>query len=213
MQAVFVFGGIGAGKTTLSQMLARALNTPLVREPVDENPFLPHYAVDQTRWAFTCQTYYYLQYVREYRSVVERGHPQPAAQMVIDAGAPTNIHVYGRYMREQKIVTTDEFALYETLTGIIAAQYQYPEPSVIVHAIAPLETCLQRVRMRGREFELSGHTQDYVRRVAHYTDEMVDRYGRSGVPVVTYDTLKWDARVPEGISELVGALSRFDSLR
>lgn len=195
MHAIFVFGGIGAGKTTVATALASTLGIPLVREPVDENPFLPLYALDRARWALTCQTYYYLQYVREYErtlansslQTMEPDTPASESTVVIDAGAPTNRYVYARYMREHGLVTVDEYALYETLARMMDAQFAYPEPSSIVYVDVPADEAMRRLRARGREFELAGHTGDYVRAISGYTKEMREVYRARGVPVHAYD--------------------------
>ncbi len=214
MRAIFVFGGIGAGKTTVARALASALGAPLVREPFDENPFLPLYAQDRARWAFTCQTYYYLQYVREYERTLREMPRQLALlkgdpvepMVVIDAGAPTNKHVYARYMREHGLVTPDEYALYETLTAMMDAQYVYPEPTEIVYVNPTLDIALDRLWTRGRDFELAGHTPDYVMPIAMFTEDMLAHFRSRQVPIVEFDSSQHDVRAPDGIAVLMRAL-------
>ncbi len=202
---VFILGAVGVGKTTVAQVLASQLESSvLVPEPVDDNPFLPDYARDQARWALACQTYYYLQYVRIYQTVTAQ-HPD-AAIAVIDAGAPTNTRVYGRYMHERALVTPAEFRLYETLTEIIRAQYDYPEPSAIVSVEAPIETCYARLSARGRAFEILGHSREYVAAIHAYTRDMVFEYVRRGIPVIHVDAERHDARTAEGSARLLTAV-------
>jgi deoxyadenosine/deoxycytidine kinase len=181
MQITFIFGAVGAGKTTYAQQLAaRHPDAILVPEPVDDNPFLPLYARDRTRWALACQAHYYLQYVRAYATATAG---RTATRIFIDAGAPTNLHVYGRYLREHAIVTPDEYRLYETLTGIIAAQYAYPQPTDIISVEAPLDVCMARVQARGRDYELDGHGEDYLAALYQYTADMVAMYEAAGAKV------------------------------
>jgi deoxyadenosine/deoxycytidine kinase len=189
MHPIFVFGPVGAGKTTVAQALATALpDALLIPEPVDDNPFLPRYAVDRARWALACQTHYYFAYVRACEPLAAR-NPTYA---VIDAGAPTNTHVYGRYL--QSLVTPDEYALYQTLTTLIAERYAYPAPACIVSVEAPLQVCIARLQARGRGFELAGHTQEYLAALHSYTADMVAHYAAQGVPVVRVDAAAQDVR-------------------
>lgn len=186
MQTTFIFGAVGAGKTTYAQNLAAEHpDALLVAEPVDENPFLPLYARERSRWALACQTHYYLQYVRAYATAIAGKKP---ARIFIDAGAPTNLYVYGRYMYEHAIVTSDEYRLYETLTGIVAAQFAYPQPTDIISVEAPLEVCMERVQSRGRDFEIDGHSKDYLTTLYVYTAEMVSMYEAAGVPIRRINT-------------------------
>ncbi|MGB6525823.1 MAG: deoxynucleoside kinase, partial [Candidatus Acidiferrales bacterium] len=48
-------GPIGAGKTTLAQLLALHLGATLILEDVDGNAFLPDFYADKDRWAFSTQ--------------------------------------------------------------------------------------------------------------------------------------------------------------
>jgi deoxyadenosine/deoxycytidine kinase len=205
MTAVFVFGPVGVGKTTIAQALAAHVpGAALVPEPVTDNPFLPLYALDQARWALACQTRYYLDYVRAYVSVADAQPPR----VIIDAGAPTNAHVYARYMREQGIVTPDEYELYEMLTRIIHDRFAYPEPALIISVEASLATCAARLHTRGRAFELAGHTPAYLAAIHAHTQAMVAAYAAAGVPVLHYDAERWDARREDGIAALVQAVLR-----
>jgi deoxyadenosine/deoxycytidine kinase len=206
MIPVFIFGPIGAGKTTVAQALAtRIPGALLVPEPVEHNPFLPLYAVDQRRWALACQTRYYLDYVRICTETLAQARPAIA---LIDAGAPTNLHIYGRYMHEHAIVTPDEYRLYVALTSIIGQHYAHPQPSVIVSVEASVETCYARLLARGRDFELAGHTRAYVEAIHHYTAEMIAFYAQAGARVIRCDVERADTRAGEGLDEIAAALSR-----
>jgi deoxyadenosine/deoxycytidine kinase len=202
---IFIFGPVGAGKSTAAHALAARLpGALLVPEPVDANPFLPLYAVDQARWALACQTHYYLQYAQAYADALAQAQP---AYALVDAGAPTNRHVYGRYLREQAIVTPDEYALYETLTDIMAAHYAYPQPAVILSVEASLECCYARVQGRGRAFEVAGHSRAYIAAIHRYTGEMIAMYATAGARILRFDAERWDARSEAGGAALAALLA------
>lgn len=52
LQLIAIEGNIGAGKTTLSKMIANDFNAKLVLERFADNPFLPKFYEDQARYAF-----------------------------------------------------------------------------------------------------------------------------------------------------------------
>ena len=54
---VAVEGNIGVGKTTLVKLLAKILRLRPIFEPVDSNPYLTDYYLDQRRWAFPMQVH------------------------------------------------------------------------------------------------------------------------------------------------------------
>lgn len=55
---IAVEGPIGAGKTTLATMLSHELNLPLVKEIVEENPFLASFYQDIDEWSFQLEMFF-----------------------------------------------------------------------------------------------------------------------------------------------------------
>ena len=56
---IAVEGAIGAGKTTLATMLSKELNLPLVKEIVEENPFLASFYQNIDEWSFQLEMFFY----------------------------------------------------------------------------------------------------------------------------------------------------------
>ena len=65
---IAIAGNIGAGKTTLTKMLAKRYGWKAHFEPVDNNPYLEDYYKDMTRWSFNLQIYFLN---KRFRDVVE----------------------------------------------------------------------------------------------------------------------------------------------
>lgn len=55
---IAVEGPIGAGKTTLASMLAEELNLPIIKEIVDENPFLAKFYQNMDDWSFQLEMFF-----------------------------------------------------------------------------------------------------------------------------------------------------------
>ena len=55
---IAVAGNIGAGKTTLSELLAKHYKWTAHYEDVDENPYLNDFYNDMQRWSFNLQIYF-----------------------------------------------------------------------------------------------------------------------------------------------------------
>ena len=68
---IAIAGNIGAGKTTLTKMLAKRYGWIAHFEPVDNNPYLEDYYNDMTRWSFNLQIYFLN---KRFRDVVEISH-------------------------------------------------------------------------------------------------------------------------------------------
>jgi deoxyadenosine/deoxycytidine kinase len=59
MPLIAIDGPIGAGKTSLSRLLAVELGARLLLEVVEENPFLAPFYSDPERYAFSVQTFFF----------------------------------------------------------------------------------------------------------------------------------------------------------
>jgi deoxyadenosine/deoxycytidine kinase len=54
-----IIGPIGSGKSTLTQLLSNYYSAPIVKEPVEHNPFLPLFYQDKKKFALVCQNAFY----------------------------------------------------------------------------------------------------------------------------------------------------------
>ena len=55
---IAIVGNIGAGKTTLTELLAKHYHWEPQYEAVDDNPYLEDFYQDMKRWAFNLQIYF-----------------------------------------------------------------------------------------------------------------------------------------------------------
>lgn len=151
---ICVTGNIASGKSTLADLLAARLpDAVAVPEPHTANPFLPPYLRDPVRWAFTAQLRYYHDYVRVLREALP---PTPIPRyLVVDAGPWTNRLVYARYAEAHALMTKDEYAFYQTMTGVIDTAHDTPEPSAYLFSETSTRVCWERMRRRGWAYQAS----------------------------------------------------------
>ena len=55
---IAIVGNIGAGKTTLTGLLAKHYGWEALYEEVDDNPYLEDFYSDMKRWSFNLQIYF-----------------------------------------------------------------------------------------------------------------------------------------------------------
>ncbi|EOW9530570.1 deoxynucleoside kinase [Bacillus cytotoxicus] len=156
---ITVEGPIGVGKTSLAKEISTHMQLHLLKEIVDENPFLGKFYENIEEWSFQtemfflCNRYKQLEdinkkYLNQYKPVVADYH---IFKNLIFASRTLKDVQYEKYMQIYRILTQD-----------------MPVPNVIVYLTASLETLQKRIAMRGREFEknidpnyLLQLTQDY----------------------------------------------------
>ncbi|QJC53700.1 deoxynucleoside kinase [Paenibacillus albicereus] len=141
---IAVEGPIGAGKTTLATMLAEAWGYPLVKEIVEENPFLDKFYQDMDDWSFQLEMFFLC---NRYKQLEDAVIPRLAGGQAI----VSDYHIYKNLIfseRTLKGVKRDKYRhIYHVLTDDL------PKPNVIVYIRASLDVLLERIAKRGRSFE------------------------------------------------------------
>jgi deoxyguanosine kinase len=142
---ITVEGPIGVGKTSLAKAISEHFHFHLLREIVDENPFLDKFYDDIEEWSFQtemfflCNRYKQLEdidkyYISQNKSVVADYHI--LKNIIFAKRTLKNEQQYNKYLKIYDILTSD-----------------MPRPNVVIYLNASLDTLLKRIEKRGRDFE------------------------------------------------------------
>jgi deoxyadenosine/deoxycytidine kinase len=207
LKNICVLGNIGSGKSTLTRFLASAIpNSIAIPEVFDTNPFLARYAVDPPRWAFTNAVRYFYDYARVFHELTE-GHTY--AHHFIDAGGTTNRYIYGRYLLNEMLVTPEENAFYETLTGVFQAVFAYPEPDGYIFLNATPQVCFERMKARGWKYQTENMGLDYLVGLERYFRELRDSLFNRRVPLLELDSGTLDFTKERGRTDTLARIEPF----
>lgn len=143
---VAVAGNIGVGKSTLVKMLCERLQWAPFYEPVSENPYLADFYADMAAWAFHSQVFFLTRRLRIHYELSQ--HPGSVVQdrsLYEDAEIfAQNLYLQG-FMQERDYLSYRE--LYETAVQLL------PPPDLMIYVRASVPTLLNRISMRGRDYE------------------------------------------------------------
>lgn len=152
---IVVEGCIGAGKTTLSKMLAEDCNAELVLERFADNPFLPRFYKDPVHYAFPVEMTFLMDRFQQLKQLLS------ARDMFKD-------FVIGDYFIDKCIIfaknnlLSDEYNLYKTVFDTISDFL--PKPDLILYLYNDTEHLLQNIALRGREYE-KDITAEYLQNI------------------------------------------------
>jgi deoxyadenosine/deoxycytidine kinase len=149
---IVIEGNIGAGKTTLASMIARDCNAKLILERFADNPFLPKFYNDPTRYSFPLELSFLADRYRQLKE--ELVEPDLFKSFTVADYYFMKSLVFSSQTLEQ-----DEFSLYRQIFYIIYSSL--PKPDLYVYLHVPPERLLKNIAMRGREYEKS-ITADYL---------------------------------------------------
>lgn len=195
-------GPIGVGKTAFAELVAKRLQARLVREVVEENPFLERFYRDMRGYAFQTQLFFLLSRHRQLQEVFQSG-----IMMVEGALVPEQAVVSDYLFEKDRIfatlnLTEHELALYYRIYDLI--KRDVPKPDLVVYLQARVEVLLARIKQRGRPFE-ADIDPDYLGTLANLYNSFFLHYEEAPVLIVNTDRLDFVAN-QDDFEELLRAI-------
>ncbi len=170
---IVVEGPIGVGKTTLAGMLADELQAKLIRERVEENPFLKRFYEDPEKNSFSTQLFFLLTRYQQQRDL--------AQQELFNQTTVVDYLFAKDRLFAQVNLDSDELSLYRQLFALLDARI--PKPDLVVYLEARLDVLLARIRKRAKDYE-QRITPSYVEKVAEAYREFFFNYDETPLLVV-----------------------------
>ncbi|MDP7993281.1 deoxynucleoside kinase [Bacillus sp. MHSD_36] len=196
---ITVEGPIGVGKTSLAKEISTHMQLHLLKEIVDENPFLGKFYEDIDEWSFQTEMFFLcnrykqledinIKYLNQRKPVVADYH---IFKNVIFASRTLKDSQYDKYMQIYRILTQD-----------------MPVPNVIIYLTASLETLQRRIAMRGREFE-KNMDPNYLLQLTKDYETAMDAFKKDhpDIPVLKFNGDDMDfVKNPDDLNVILSAL-------
>ncbi|PGQ24837.1 deoxynucleoside kinase [Bacillus cereus] len=196
---ITVEGPIGVGKTSLAKEISTHMQLHLLKEIVDENPFLGKFYEDIDEWSFQTEMFFLcnrykqledinIKYLNQRKPVVADYH---IFKNLIFASRTLKDSQYDKYMQIYRILTQD-----------------MPVPNVIVYLTASLETLQKRIAMRGREFE-KNMDPNYLLQLTKDYETAMDAFKKDHpeIPVLKFNGDDMDfVKNPDDLNVILSAL-------
>lgn len=145
-QFIAIEGNIGAGKTTLSRMMAQDFNCRLILEQFAENPFLPHFYENPERHAFTVELFFMTERHKQLQDEV-------AQQQLFQQSVVADYFFLKTLLFARNNLNEAEYRLFQRLFHILNANA--PKPDLLLYLHRPVESLIANIQTRGREYEQS----------------------------------------------------------
>lgn len=143
---VTIEGNIGAGKTTLANILSKEFNARLILEEFAENPFLPKFYESPEQYAFPLELFFMAE---RYKQLKELLQTKDMFQTVT-----VSDYLFTKCLLFAKVNLPDEeFRLYQKLFDIINPQIL--QPDILIYLHSPVSKLQENIKKRNRKFEQS----------------------------------------------------------
>jgi deoxyguanosine kinase len=197
---ITVEGPIGVGKTSLAKAISEHFQFALLKEIVDENPFLGKFYDNIEEWSFQTEMFFLC---NRYKQLGDINTQYLANNKAVVA----DYHILKNLVFAERTLSPAEFQKYVKIYDILTNDM--PRPNVIIYLHASLETLLQRIRLRGREIEknisplyLEQLSIDYENAMNLFTEQHPD------IPVLRFSGDDLDfVKNKEDLSQILDSLS------
>jgi deoxyguanosine kinase len=141
---VTIEGNIGAGKTTLANILSKHYNARLVLEEFADNPFLPKFYENPQQYAFPVELFFMAERYKQLKDLLQT---KDMFQSIT-----VSDYLFTKCLLFAKVnLIDDEFRLYQKLFEIINPQILQPEILIYLHT--PVNRLKENIKKRNREYE------------------------------------------------------------
>ena len=191
---IAVSGNIGAGKTTLTQMLSKHYGWEMRLEPVVVNPYLEDYYKDIKRWSFALEVYFLKE---RFRDVLDIAHTNKT--IIQDRSIFEGVYVFVENNYRQGNLSETDFNTYMELFELMTDITKFPDLMIYLRKSEP--ELVRQIQKRGREYEQAMQL-DYLEGLNNrYEDFIFNKY-KGEVLVIDSDGMDFEHN-PEDFRKIV----------
>lgn len=191
---IAVAGNIGAGKTTLTEMLSKHYRWIPQFEDVDHNPYLFDFYEDMPRWSFNLQIYFLNNRLTQLLEI-HRG----TETVIQDRTIYEDANIFAPNLHEMGLMSKRDFDNYFNFFQTLKQMVQAPDLLVYLQASVP--TLVGQIQKRGREYE-ENIRLDYLKRLNEYYNKWIGSYKEGALLVINVDKNKF-AENEEHLGEII----------
>ncbi|TCT24648.1 deoxyguanosine kinase [Melghiribacillus thermohalophilus] len=153
---IAVEGPIGAGKTSLAEKISSHFQFHLLKEIVEENPFLGKFYNNIEEWSFQTEMFFLC---NRYKQLEDVKH------IYLDRGIPvvSDYHIFKNMIFAKLTLQNHHYQKYEQIYRILTKDM--PEPNILIYLDASLDTLLKRIQLRNRDVEQNLQA-DYLKKLS-----------------------------------------------
>lgn len=168
---------VGAGKSTLMDILVKERGFLPFAEPVVDNPILDKFYYDRARWSFSLQIFFLNNRFR---------HVKEASQMS-NSACDRSIYgdlIFAKMLADSGEMTQEEYALYTDLFENMIEHCKAPK--LMIYLEVGVDEAMRRINKRGRDYEQVVE-REYWEKLNTYYGEYFEQYDFSPVLRINVD--------------------------
>ncbi|MEZ4918389.1 MAG: deoxynucleoside kinase [Saprospiraceae bacterium] len=178
---VAIAGNIGAGKTTLSELLAKNFGWDVHYESTEDNPYLSDFYLDMKRWSFNLQVFFLSS---RYQQILKI--QQGNRTVIQDRTIYEDAFIFAPNLADMGLMERRDFENYTTLFQSIVSQIKAPD--LLIYLKASIPTLVEHIQMRGRDYE-GNISIDYLKRLNERYENWINSYNAGRLLIINIDNI------------------------
>ncbi|WP_299228315.1 deoxynucleoside kinase [uncultured Psychroserpens sp.] len=196
---VAVAGNIGAGKTTLTKLLAKHYKWESQLEDVVDNPYLDDFYNQMERWSFNLQVYFLNSRFRQVAQIRKSGK-----DIIQDRTIYEDAHIFAPNLHAMGLMTNRDYENYRSLFDLMESFVEGPD--LLIYLRSSIQNLVAQIHKRGRDYENS-ISIDYLSRLNERYEAWIHGYDKGNLLIIDVDHLDFVAN-PE---DLGGIINKIDA--
>lgn len=194
---IAVAGNIGAGKTTLTNLLSKHYKWKPHFEDVEENPYLLDFYDEMQRWAFNLQVYYLNSRFTQIQEI-----KQSSETVIQDRTIYEDAFIFAPNLHSMGLMTTRDFENYFSLFNLLESFISAPD--LLIYLRAGVPKLVQNIQSRGREYEESIRI-DYLKKLNERYEAWISTYDKGKVLIVDVEENNF-RDTPEDLGKIIQSI-------
>jgi deoxyadenosine/deoxycytidine kinase len=178
---VAIAGNIGAGKTTLTKLLAKHYKWEPHYESVEGNPYLDDFYSEMERWSFNLQVYFLNSRFRQILEIKESGK-----NIIQDRTIYEDARIFAPNLHAMGLMPNRDYNNYESLFELM--ERLVTPPDLLIYLRASISTLVGQIHKRGRDYENS-ISIDYLSRLNERYEAWISKYQKGNLLIIDVDKL------------------------
>jgi deoxyadenosine/deoxycytidine kinase len=195
---IAVAGNIGAGKTTLTGLLAKHFKWEPHYEDVVDNPYLDDFYHQMERWSFNLQIYFLNTRFSQVLQFRESGK-----NIIQDRTIYEDSHIFAPNLHAMGLMTNRDFqnytSLFDLMEGFVGA------PDLLIYLRSSIPNLVKQIHNRGRDYENS-ISIDYLSRLNERYEAWIHGYDKGKLLIIDVDKNDF-VHNPEDLGDIINRIN------